>query len=162
MNTPEQAPVSDFTYAFTFKVNECSEFPSMGTSYNDIKTPAEALKVFMDIPEYKRSLIPGIELVRTDNLGNEVIMPLSIGKRINLDDFQYYLAHTTDKDASQLIKSFCFEARDMGFDIKGSCTLYNLDKLSEEQFKPAMAQVYIPSVNRQETAAIGANRRHRS
>lgn len=162
VNTPEQAPVSDFTYAFTFKVNECSEFPSMGTSYNDIKTPAEALKVFMDIPEYKRSLIPGIELVRTDNLGNEVIMPLSIGKRINLDDFQYYLAHTTDKDASQLIKSFCFEARDMGFDIKGSCTLYNLDKLSEEQFKPAMAQVYIPSVNRQETAAIGANRRHRS
>jgi len=152
---------SDFSYDFSFTVNECSEFPSMGVSYTGIKTPAEALKVFSDIPEYKKSLVPGIELVRTDNLGNEAVMPLTIGKNIDLDDFHYYLAHTTDKEGSKLIKSFCFEAFDKGFDIKGSCTLYQLDKLSEEQFKVPMAQIYTPTFNRQDKAIIGANRRHR-
>ena len=152
---------SDFSYEFSFTVNECNEFPSMGCSYTGIKTPEEALKVCLDIPEYKRSLISGIELVRTDNLGNEASMPLSHGKTVELDGLEYYLTHTADKEGSKLIKTFCYEARNKGFDVKGSCTIYNLEKLSEEQFRPAMAQNTTPSLEQRKMAVTGANRRHR-
>ncbi|MGO4971989.1 ArdC-like ssDNA-binding domain-containing protein [[Clostridium] aminophilum] len=143
----EQIP---FSYSFT--VYECQDIPSMGLSYTNISSVEEAFCVYREIPEYKKSLVGGINLVIAERDGSEEEMPLLMGDEINLDMLSYYPLHVQTDDGTKLIKKFCEKAIKDGYRVTGSCIGYNGEKLSADTIFPKKEE------NNQMIAAV---RRHK-
>ncbi|MBD5556878.1 MAG: DUF3991 domain-containing protein, partial [Roseburia sp.] len=104
---------------YSFEVNECSEFPTLGETHSGIMTAAEALNVYEAIPEHKQSLIGGINFVMKSMDEEAVTIPLSSGNSIDLSMLEYYPELKEDRKAAQQIRDFISAAKEKGFDMHG-------------------------------------------
>ena len=106
--------------SFSFEVNECAEFPSMGNTYSNINSAQEALSTFENIPNYKRSLIGGINLIGLTSSGEQLeIIPITNGKSIDHDMLQYYPAIKENPQAEQMVKELVDQAKKLNYSTYG-------------------------------------------
>lgn len=106
---------------FYYEVNECQEFPSMGATYSQIQSAVEALSVFNNIPEDKKSLIGGISIRGIDTNGNTLeVIPVSFGRAIDLSLLEYYPAAKENAEAKKLIGEIVNLSKKEGFQTYGS------------------------------------------
>ena len=87
-------------------VVECSEFHNMGEFHENIKSLAEAIAIFKEIPLERMHGIPaiGIRVADPNNLDDGVEMDVLIGKRIDLDMLHYVPGIADNWQAQQMIR----------------------------------------------------------
>lgn len=112
-----------------FEVLECMEFPTMAMTYSDLNTVAEAFEQYKNIEEAKKNLGPGIQLI-VNSEKERIEIPLSSGRNIDLDMFQYYPILEENENAKKMVQEFLKEAKANEFQTYGSCTF--LDAGQEE------------------------------
>ena len=106
---------------FYYEVNECQEFPSMGKTYSPIQSAVEALSIFNDIPENRKSLIGGINIIGIDTSGNILeVIPVSFGQTIDLSLFEYYPVAKENMEEKKMIKEIVDLSKKEGFQTYGS------------------------------------------
>lgn len=114
--------------SFSYEVNECQEFPSMGNTYNNIPTAKAALEKYENIPEDRKMLIGGVNLVGKSSSGDEVeIIPISSGKYIDLDPLRCYPVLKVNLQAEKMVKEFVDEAKKSGFQTFGKYDFSNTE-----------------------------------
>lgn len=118
---------------YSFEVNECSEFPTLGETYSGIMTAAEALNAYEAIPEHKQSLIAGINFVIKSMDEQLVTIPLSSGNTIDLSMLEYYSELKEDRKATQQVRDFISAAKEKGFDIHGEYKFPDAEKVATSQ-----------------------------
>ncbi len=106
--------------SFTYEVNECQEFPSMGDTYSEIPTAKEALDCYEKIPEDRRMLVGGVNLIGRASSGDVTeIIPISSGTYIDLDVLKCYPVLKENIQAEKMVKEFVDEAKKTGFQTFG-------------------------------------------
>lgn len=114
--------------SFSYEVNECQEFPSMGNTYNNIPTAKAALEKYESIPEDRKMLIGGVNIVGKSSSGDEVeIIPISSGKYIDLDPLSCYSVLKENLQAEKMVKEFVDEAKKSGFQTFGKYDFSNTE-----------------------------------
>ena len=114
--------------SFSYEVNECQEFPSMGNTYNNIPTAKAALEKYESIPEDRKMLIGGVNIVGKSSSGDEVeIIPISSGKYIDLDPLRCYPVLKANLQAEKMVKEFVDEAKKSGFQTFGKYDFSNTE-----------------------------------
>lgn len=114
-----------FIESFSYEVVECDEFPTLGNIYSDISSPDEALALFENIPDIKKSMIGGIHLVgKTSNGAIVDVVPILSGRKIDLDMLRYYPLASYDTP-NKMIKDLVEKAKDHGFETYGSYEFSN-------------------------------------
>lgn len=107
-------------FSFAYEVNECQEFPSMGDTYSDIPTATEALDCYEKIPEDRRMLVGGVNLIGRSSSGDVTeIIPISSGTYIDLDVLKCYPVLKENIQAEKMVKEFVDEAKKTGFQTFG-------------------------------------------
>ncbi|MDD3417655.1 MAG: ImmA/IrrE family metallo-endopeptidase [Lachnospiraceae bacterium] len=125
--TPENKPLLTFYY----QVNECEEFPSMGKSHSMITNASEALDIYKNIPEDRKSLVAGIDVIGVDTTGNVLEeIPISGGKIIDLSLLDHYPAAKENSVANKKIKEIVDVAKQNGFQTYGN---FNFNNEIEQQ-----------------------------
>ena len=89
----------------TLTVAECSEFHSMGEFHENIRSAAEAIAKFKEIPPERMHGIPAIGIRVSDprKLDDYVELDVLIGKRIDLDMLRYVPEIAENWQAQQMI-----------------------------------------------------------
>lgn len=102
----ENTAVKDEKNTVTLTVVECSEFHNMGEFHENIKSLAEAIAIFKEIPLERMHGIPAISIRVADpnNLDDGVEMDVLIGKRIDLDMLHYVPEIADNWQAQQMIR----------------------------------------------------------
>lgn len=114
--------------SFSYEVNECQEFPSMGDTYSNIPTAKAALEKYESIPEDRKMLIGGVNLVGKSSSGDELeIIPISSGKYIDLDPLRCYPVLKANLQAEKMVKEFVDEAKKSGFQTFGKYDFSNTE-----------------------------------
>ena len=114
--------------SFTYEVNECQEFPTMGDTYSDITTAKEALEKYQSIPKDRKMLIGGVNLVGKTSAGDVLeIIPISSGKYIDLDLLKCYPVLKENIQAEKMVKEFVDEAKQNGFQTFGKYDFSNVE-----------------------------------
>lgn len=90
----------------TLKVNECSEFHSLGKSHEDIRTVDEAIHIWKRIPADRMHGIKsiGIRVEDKNNPEDYSEMDVVVGRRLDLDMLQYYPNIMENKKAMDMVK----------------------------------------------------------
>lgn len=130
-NAIENRPIAvDFDnkpiLSFSFEVNECAEFPSMGNTYSNIMSAQEALKIFENIPDYKKNFVGGINLVGKTASGEQLeTIPIVNGRSIDLDMLHYYPVVKENLQAEKMVKELVDEARKENYSTYGKYDFSN-------------------------------------
>lgn len=130
-NAIENRPIAvDFDnkpiLSFSFEVNECAEFPSMGNTYSNIMSAQEALKIFENISDYKRSFIGGINLIGKTSSGEQLeTVPIVNGRSIDFDMLHYYPVVKENLQAEKMVKELVDEARKENYSTYGKYDFSN-------------------------------------
>lgn len=112
--------------SFSFEVNECAEFPSMGNTYSNIMSAQEALKIFENIPDYKKNFVGGINLVGKTSSGEQLeTIPIVNGRSIDLDMLYYYPVVKENLQAEKMVKELVDEARKENYSTYGKYDFSN-------------------------------------
>ena len=116
---------------YTFTVNECNEFPEMGNIYAEIPTGLAAIELLKNIPDYKRNMIPGIELAIDSSKGSlySMSIPLLVGNMVDLSMLEYYEPMQSDRKATKMVMDFVDQAK------KAGCKIYGEFSPREQQVK---------------------------
>ncbi len=100
----------------------------MGNTYNNIPTAKAALEKYESIPEDRKMLIGGVNIVGKSSSGDEVeIIPISSGKYIDLDPLRCYPVLKTNLQAEKMVKEFVDEAKKSGFQTFGKYDFSNTE-----------------------------------
>lgn len=120
--TPENKPFLTFYY----QVNECEEFPTMGETHSMITGAAEALDIYINIPEDKKSLVAGISVIGVDGTGKTLdVIPISSGSVIDLSMLEYYPNAKDNPTANKMIKEIVELSKKNGFQTYGNFNFNN-------------------------------------
>lgn len=99
-----------------------------GDTYSNIPTAKAALEKYESIPEDRKMLIGGVNLVGKSSSGDELeIIPISSGKYIDLDPLRCYPVLKANLQAEKMVKEFVDEAKKSGFQTFGKYDFSNTE-----------------------------------
>lgn len=90
----------------TLTINECSEFHSLGASYENIESVDEAIQIWKSIPEERMNGIKsiGIRVTHKDDSNEYTEMDLIMGQYLDFDMLQYYPEMCVNQKAMEIVQ----------------------------------------------------------